>query len=194
MGQLLPNKNKTLQCATVLLQCTGFRRRRIRGRTKRGLNFLCVPSNPQLEMLPCNVQKWRGNEHTLAVCLHIIIYRLSHAWGDGHGQIHFPKVQRCSRFLAHSTRPRNAGACSATASLIGLLQHTTAPPFHCAAQHNRHMRRDLAVLAPAHGSSPHFSPSLCSLVSLQHKTHQHAHPSPLSRPLTQSQTISPLPS
>jgi len=131
-------------------------------------------------MLPCNVQKWRGNEHTLAVCLHIIIYRLSHAWGDGHGQIHFPKVQRCSRFLAHSTRPRNAGACSA--SLIGLLQHTTAPPFHCAAQHNRHMRRDLAVLAPAHGSSPHFPPSSCSLLSASNTRHTSTH-TPLLSPV-----------
>ena len=79
-------------------------------------------------------------------------------------------------------RSSQAPACACPASLLGLLQHTTAPPFHCALR-NRHMRRDLA---PHHGSS--FLPSPCSLVSLQHGSTPL--PSPLSRPLTRSHRTS----
>ena len=65
------------------------------------------------------------------------------------------------------------------------LQHTTAPPFPCAAQPSHETR---PRTTQHHGSS--FPPSSCSLVSLQHGSTILHSASPLSRHLTQSHRTS----
>ena len=130
-------------------------------------------------MQSCNA---RLSVETTSMSSEAPVHHLPHAWPHGHGHIHFSKASALQRPISCTFRSSQAPACACPASLLGLLQHTTAPPFHCALR-NRHMRRDLA---PHHGSS--FLPSSCSLVSLQHGSTPL--PSPLSRPLTRSHRTS----
>lgn len=133
-------------------------------------------------MQQCNVQKWRGNEHALAVAVSLrIIFLRAHTHGgpgDGHGQIHFPRLQRRRRFLAHSTRPRSNARCVLClcwSDLPTATRYCSTIPLRRAAQPSQGTR---PRIAPAlHGASPHFFSPLV-VFSCQPPT-QHAHP-PLS--------------
>lgn len=122
-----------------------------------------------------------------------LVHHLQQAWAWPHPLSKAAALQAISCTLITQARPETP----LRALLVCLAYCNTQPhhQHHSSALHNRHMRRDLAP--HHHGSSSPPSPSLAfhprrALLSAPKHTTART-PSPLSRPLTQSHRVSPLP-